>query len=286
VAVIATFASCSWQTVSPSTLDWRVWGSGPSDVWITTGSHSFKHWDGSTLQVGAPAGVFGTVGIFGYGPNDVWIAGGNGGTVDHWDGTSWAKPLLPFADAGGSFYSLWGSSANDLWAVGRVYFSSLSAVSHFDGVTWSDHVPFPFTFQLNGVWGTGASDVWAVGINGIYHRGGAGWAQVAGVTGAFNAIWGSAADDVWAVGDAGAVLHWNGTTWTSVSSGVSASLTGVWGSAPNDVWVVGDAGTLLRWDGGRWVTVPSGTSAPLSGVWGAAANDVWAVGNALLHYHP
>jgi hypothetical protein len=48
------------------------------------------------------------------------------------------------------------------------------------------------------------------------------------------------------VGYGGTILHYNGTSWSSVSSGTTRFLFGVWGTSASDVWVVGDVGTILH----------------------------------------
>ena len=47
------------------------------------------------------------------------------------------------------------------------------------------------------------------------------WKLVTPPTGVFNnlnAVWGSSATDVWAVGTTGAIVRWQGSGWTSVTS--------------------------------------------------------------------
>ena len=48
------------------------------------------------------------------------------------------------------------------------------------------------------------------------------------------------ASDVFAVGDGGTILHYNGSTWSSMTSGTTNYLRGVWGSSGSDVFAVGD----------------------------------------------
>jgi len=115
-----------------------------------------------------------------------------------------------------------------------------------------------------------------------------------GTTSYVYGVWGSEASDVWAVG-AYNMLHWNGSTWTSVPSGTGSYLYGVWGSGASDVWAVGFAAattsfrTVLHWNGSAWSScLWSSTLKPLRGVWGSGASDVWAVGDwgTILERHP
>jgi photosystem II stability/assembly factor-like uncharacterized protein len=94
-----------------------------------------------------------------------------------------------------------------------------------------------------------------------------------------SAIWGTSASDIWAVGDGGVALHYDGQTWSWMSSGTKQNLNGVWTAAPGSTWMVGDAGTVLRFDGSKFVSEPSGVTGNLNSVWGAAANNLFAVGD-------
>src|SRR5438552_16184979 len=90
---------------------------------------------------------------------------------------------------------------------------------------------------------------------------------------------------VWAVGVNGTILHYNGTSWSSVSSGTVQNLNSVWGTSASDVWAVGDGGTLLHYNGISWSSVTSGTTAPLHAVWGHSAADGWdGGGTTIFHY--
>lgn len=95
------------------------------------------------------------------------------------------------------------------------------------------------------------------------------------------------------------VLHWNGTSWSHVSSPNVAVdqtiLRGVSARASDDVWAVGvtrDTGcspyvcyktVTMRWDGTSWNIVSSPNPVPndvngLFGVVAIGANNAWAVG--------
>jgi hypothetical protein len=122
----------------------------------------------------------------------------------------------------------------------------------------------------------------------------------------------SAANDVWAVGysqdpdTSGAltlVEHWDGTSWTIISSpnapppdpGVVTTdfALGITAVSANDVWMVGSycdgpngiCFTLTeQWDGTQWSIVPSPNATDfgfntLESVTAVAPNDIWAVGN-------
>jgi hypothetical protein len=200
-----------------------------------------------------------------------------------------------FVSAAPSLSGVWGSGANDVWAVG-----SGGAILHWNETAWTT-VSSSTGIDLYGIWGSGANDVWAVGgfsdeygTATILHWNGSAWTTVSsGTTDILTGVWGSGASDVWAVGgysddcgSYGTILQWNGSAWATVSSGTTDILTGVWGSRANDVWAVG-GGTIAHWDGtALWRLLSSGTTNGLSGVWGSGASDVWAVGGGgtILHW--
>jgi hypothetical protein len=93
------------------------------------------------------------------------------------------------------------------------------------------------------------------------------------------AVWAGAADDVWVVGQHGVTRHFDGQSWTNVSTPTTANLETVWGAARDKVWAAGDD-VVLFWDGARWTTVAPPTDAggsPFGGdvIRGASASDVW-----------
>jgi hypothetical protein len=119
-----------------------------------------------------------------------------------------------------------------------------------------------------------------------------------------NAIVAIAPDDIWAVGAFGTLSsygvfrtlaeHWDGQTWTSVSSPNPGSFTNgftaVGASSSTDVWAVGTSGSTggdralaERWDGSKWaVHQPprqAHTGSSFAGVADVDASNVWAVGN-------
>ena len=127
--------------------------------------------------------------------------------IIRYDGSRWT-PVLE--EEGLLLNALWGSSASDVFAVGFAVdddYNVISAVRHFDGSTWS------------------AMDVPSVGV--------------------VQDVWGSSPTDVYAVADDGALLHYDGSSWTE-SRPARPTLLGVWGSSPAEVFLVGDRGTIVR----------------------------------------
>jgi len=153
------------------------------------------------------------------------------------------------------------------------------------------------------IWGSGPNDVWAVGGRTIRHWDGSSWSSVETTIGtripSLLGVWGSGPSDVWAVGSAatpwdpfnpsstdtsGAILHWDGTAWSTSWTGGNYAFYEVFGTGPSDVWAVSQMNSLLHWDGAAWSMQPMDTNNPYSyglaqGSWKSAADDVWVVGS-------
>ena len=72
------------------------------------------------------------------------------------------------------------------------------------------------------------------------------------IEGKFSGVWGSSANDVYSVGADGSILHYDGSSWSSMDSSTGYWLGGVWGSSASDVFAVGGNGTILHYDGSNW----------------------------------
>jgi hypothetical protein len=93
-------------------------------------------------------------------------------------------------------------------------------------------------------------------------------------------IWGSSGSDVFAVGWSGNILHYDGTTWSSMSKGTHDGFNAVWGSSGSDVFVVGATagGYALHYDGNSWSACPIEVRGYLNAIWGSSASDIFAAG--------
>ena len=143
--------------------------------------------------------------------------------------------------------------------------------------------PFIMFSDLRAVWGYSASDVWAVGATPsaslILHYDGTSWTSVASPNvGVLNGVWGVASDDVWAVGDNG-ILRWNGSVWSQVVGLPIGLAKAVSGTNSNDVWVAAGGNGIWHWNGSNWLQSYNNT-VDVDGIDVVDAGDVWAVTNA------
>ena len=269
-------------------------------------------------------------GVSGGASNDVWEVGYYAfGTwkqtlIEHWNGIKWS--IVPSPNTNNRLNELNGAvaiSPSNAWAVGRA--SSGNALDqttltlHWDGTSWQIvPSPSPGTQGLNVLYAVAANtanDVWAAGSftntgefaqTLVIHWDGTSWSVIpsANVPGDNNELYGVVAlgpDNVWAVGYHGnaafgfltLIEHWNGSTWSIVSSPSPFSddiLRAVSATGATDIWSVGRSrnpstfrttGLIEHWDGNNWSQV-LGLAAEDTALYGVAAvapEDAWAVGD-------
>jgi sugar lactone lactonase YvrE len=232
---------------------WWVYGVAPDTVFMAGSG-------GVVLRYNPQARTFARMttpgdatiyGIWGASPTDVWAVGGNvagsGGTgaagvVWHFDGNTWQNVALP-GDTAARFtiFKVWGSAANDVWAVG-----DNSTTLHYDGTAWSVvPVPEELRGKLLTVHGRG-TERFAVG-------------------GTANGI----------------LLQSEGTGWRRVMVEGLPRLTGVYAPANGGPIAVGANGTVVhRNRQGQWNVITRAPNTPLDfhSVWVDPGGNVWAVG--------
>ena len=244
--------------------------------------------------------------------NDVWAVG-VGPITEHWNGSAWSIVSSPTV-ANGKLLGVAAASTNDVWAVGFTVIGSPPLIEHWNGTSWRTVKAPRQAGVLNAVTAVSSSDVWAVGdfnnASGVRQTlieqwNGKKWSvvpspnvgtqpnELLGVTAV-------SANDIWAVGDVETVpsanffqtltLHWDGTSWSTVSSpsiSASANLRAAAAVSTSDVWAVGDSGsgTLIeQWNGSTWSVVthptdPSTITNVFNGVAIVSATEIWAVGD-------
>ncbi len=255
----------TWETVSlaPDLID--VWTTSATNAWAV-GEFGFVYrWNGSTWsrQTTPTTGTLNTV--WGASAADAF-AGGDNGTMLRFNGSSWSTMSFP---SSGSVYGIWGSasnnvyavtsngevlrfngsswstvttSSNPLWAVfgtsaNDVYVSGESGVAmRFNGTSWSS-VNASTTGTLAGIWASSPTNILAVGSSSSGSTGiafsntGSGWSSLTLPTSAMlTSVWGASATDVYTTGDAGLIVRFNGSTWSTMSSGTSDLLWALSGS--------------------------------------------------------
>lgn len=155
------------------------------------------------------------------------------------------------AGAEGTFFKVWGASADAVWVVGE-----RGMVARWDGLSWR-HVPIDGEPRLVTVHGHGEALVAVGGGSAGVIVEGAGFEGVdVGAVAPLNGVFVEPDGAAWAVGMLGLVMRRQGVggAWQTVASGVARSdWHAVHVDARGDVWVVGgdllsrlDRGTLTR----------------------------------------
>ena len=185
------------------------------------------------------------------------------------DGSGWSTQA---AGSTAFLNAVWGTNANNVWAVG-----SNGTILKWDGSVWSAQTSN--TTECCRRVGNGRQQRlgrrhYCTIISGM----GALGAKSTAANGTLFSVWGTDANNVWAGGLGSTILQWNGSVWSPQSSGTRRAFDGVWGTDANNVWAVGWDGAIRKWNGSAWDAQSSGTGNSLYGVWGADANNIWAVG--------
>jgi len=186
------------------------------------------------------------------------------------------------------FNAVWGSSAEDVWAVGGI--DGGPAVWRYDGSRWQEQAPPATSGELDDIWGA-AGQVWVTGHGGVYRYtdgGWSGWPEVDAV-----ALWGTGPEEVFATGSR-RVWRWDGTVWVeetqagSLAEADDLELVAAWGVSAESLWIVGgrvvcECGetTALYHSAEAWSLVSLRTEMFAQAIWGTGAQDVYAVGGAV-----
>jgi hypothetical protein len=236
-----------------------LWGSSPKDVWVGSrfALDQLRHWDGSSWGIRNPpqSSTTSLQAIWGTSPTDVWVArtgatSASGSSIVHWNGAGWMELALPdvvvppaTTPLAYGINGLWGTAANDVWAVGGVATAPNTVGNamflHWDGQAWKVvgdvSSPDAQNHPVDSAWGAASNNIWAVGYHSLWHYDGGSWKLVDDPSPPV-AVCGSGPKDIWFVGNA--VRHGDGATMTELDLGATYYSNCV-SSAPGEVWIAG-----------------------------------------------
>jgi hypothetical protein len=286
----------NWQLVHqdlPGAL-LSVWGSSEADVWSVGGDSgdglgpTVLHYDGA----GWKRLVTGTSGdllwVFGFRGGPVYL-GGDGGVILRYEAGAFARMQTP--SSGVSVFGIWGSSENDVWAVGGASGGASGAFAwKLNGDAWEPASSFPADLADKGamwkMFGRSPNDAWLVGTNGqAVRRSGESLAEAStGVSESLFTVHANG-DRFAAVGGfgTGLILENDGSGWHDRSPNGAAPLIGVFLTAESG-YAVGQFGSVYARAGDAWNSVDTGLAleSSLHSVWCDDAGGVWAVGGDVL----
>jgi hypothetical protein len=146
-------------------------------------------------------------------------------------------------------------SNNEIYVIGTYLY-------RFNGTSWNKvKVTIPGGRELGfpdySMFGISSSDMWIVKGSILHHYIGNGLADEHRQYEGIRACWGISSSDMFFVGLNGMIVHFDGTTFTKMTSPTTKDLRSIWGTSHNDVWACGanlstGETTILHYDGVSW----------------------------------
>lgn len=286
VSPSATINQCNGISAVSATDIWAVGyyddATNSNNPALLTEHYNGTSWSQVTAPMPSVSGknaVSQANGVDAIASNDVWMVGfsnnrtGNGLTLaELYNGTSWSIVATPNGSGLNSeLVAVSGIASNDVWAAGWTSLSGTGAyntlIEHYNGTSWSvvtSPNPGGFDSRPYAIKEISATDIWVLG----YTTTGSG-----------------------GVGQAPMAIHYNGTSWTTVTmatAGTAGIMYGVDGVATNNVIGVGQQAssgnilTNIQQYTTSWANMtsidPSATNNVLNGIAMGSASDAWAVG--------
>ncbi len=227
-------------------------------------------------------------GAYAYDDQHVWAVGAytptNTAKVFFFNGTSW---IAQASTADADFHSdVFATDTSNVWAVGygdRIY-RTTNGGSNWSLETDLGSDDFLAISGLDGehIWCVEGPGSTGMKYNGIYFYNGTSWVRQTKInlppSQSLRGIAAVSESDVWATGDDNLLLHFNGTTWTVMSSGgtssgdhpIAALSSGELRAAPSD-----GTNAILRYNGAAW-TVETNLGAAVRSLDGSVPGSVWA----------
>ena len=216
---VATSGSETWAVGSyeQKTGEQAQQGQGSLPMELTRDGPIALRWNGDRWidmdvpSVGARGTALGDVLVLA--ANDVWVLGwtfhgdesaSHDETVStyvaHWDGASWEQIKTPHGDGLGSFWSLAGTSDEDIWLGGNGSGGiGYAETAHWDGARWVIYAPVTFGENSGSTVGTGMPQITSSSAMDVWFDAG------------FTRSW----DDGSRPADP-VLYHWEGQSWTKV----------------------------------------------------------------------
>ena len=271
----------------------RIWGRSANEIYAL-GSGGVYRYDGSTWAVMPNSMSVAGSEIWG---TDAGLFTRSGTEIFHFDGTQWAKLVLP--DLSG-MKLVWASAPNDVWAVYRDWSSFSDRLAHYTGGTgWTTMSIVNFT-GMDDLWGTSKNEVFVTGYKSYTYRyNGTHWGSFGGVSPDYTGSWirSSQPNNAWSyyysgsraflqhnvVGGGGGNVYFVETARDNGFAQPSA----VWLAQPQDVYTI-QQGIVRRYMGYGFPRRLR-TELPdqfFSGVWGVADTVYLAGSNGIMKGTP
>ena len=165
---------------------WGIWGTSTEDIFAVGHAGTVLHYDGiswTSMYLGTQASGTVLYDVWGSSEEDVYAVGNSGryvnqstGIVYHYNGANWSQVILDFSLNGlyndGILSGVWGSSPQNVLAVGGDFLMGVGGIINYTGSQWiqmDSNIESP----LFDIWGSSDKDIYVVGFGSrIYHFGG------------------------------------------------------------------------------------------------------------------
>lgn len=219
-------------------------------------------------------------GCAGPGPCSITVTGpsqleaGTSPRICNKDGWCWMNPL----PQGNDLRAIWGSAANDIWAVGTG-----GTILHYDGLAWRP-VDSGTNVDLYSICGIDKDDIWVVGARGSvleYKKGT--WKSVVTISGY----------DLWAchivnnnyvvaTDSEGARYKFNGSAWSSDTSTLyseKAGISALWINQKYEGWLFDLRGRGATLRNEKWAATGASIGFSVFAIAGWQDSPLWAIGS-------
>lgn len=301
---ILHYNGSAWQAMASPTSDnlHSVWGFATPGYPVYAGGRDgdILKYNGGTwsfMQTGLSDGDFDYTiiyGIWGYSITNLYAVGYKTGdnTEDIYlkstDGSTWQQFTGPTgSDIPAATFpvAIWGSVGGNMYVGGK---SGIYRLTNGAG-SWSANL---YPGEVADIWGNSPTDLWAAG-GGIAHFDGASWTSVslsidpANLWGGLNGVSGSGSANVLAVGDAGRILRYQGSAWSSMTTVPEYTIYDLWRDSDTSLTAVGENGLVIHSDGETWRPMASATNQHLNAVcgWGNGHYLAAGVGGTVQYYN-
>jgi len=206
--------------------------------------------------------------------------------------------------AQGLIRDVWVFDRNNAWAVGEIYLKDSTGqinmsnpynAAYWDGSKWTLRKIGFYTFcgqqyqnayPASSIFAFSLTDIW-IAMNGseIARWNGISQTETMCTPISISKLWGTSSNDIYAVGALGGIAHYNGSTWTKLTSGTTVDLQDIYGIDATNIWATGtnsdyNGTVILSFDGTTWKKLYEGNYYGFSSVWTSTGRILFVAGDS------
>jgi hypothetical protein len=287
-----------WSTLYNGSGLRSIWGTSPTDMWLTGISqlrYSSTNWASSVDA--RPVSGCDAFHVRGSSSTNVYIAGADGNNSYHfmlkrvapgladWDTYpplgQLTQPTRLYVAPDGIAFAVGTKSGTNM--------SQVPVPTGGWGAASISPIPIAVT-NFNDVLALSETEIYIAANGGyVFKFNGTTWTAILVAGSNLQKLWASASNDIWAVG--GTVMYHStdhGVTWQARTAPGTESARCIWGVSSSTFWVGTDTGHIYRTtDGGTSYTLQLTLTTGFRDLWGTGATNVWACGTngVLAHYN-